>query len=194
MILKVINENLLLRRLISPFLDKWVGKKVIRITDFLNKDGKILDLGCGNCYVANKLIEKAYDITPVDIRDLSVVENITPIIFNGKKLPFANNTFETVLLLTVLHHSEDPIELISESKRVAKYVVIIEDTYKNNIQKFAVQFVDLIVNFGHSKMTYQNKKEEQWESIFNDIDLELLSKRRKSVLLFFQQTTYHLGK
>jgi len=96
--------------------------------------------------------------------------------------------------LTVLHHADDPTKVIVESKRVSKKMIIIEDTYNNKIQKFATQFLDSIVNLGHSKMTYQNKSEENWEAIFANQQLEVRSKERKSILFFFQQTTYFLEK
>ena len=54
--------------------------------------------------------------------------------------------------------------------------------------------MDLIVNLGHSKMTCQNKSESSWENLFAKHKLKIVSKKRKSILLFFQQTTYHLQR
>ncbi len=194
MILKIINKIPLFKKLLSPILDKWVEKKSLQFIDLISKNNKILDLGSGNCLIANHLIEKGYNIVPADIKNLSIIKRINPIIYDGIELPFEMNSFDTVLLLTVLHHSTDPEKLIIESKRVSKEIIIIEDTYNNNIQKAITMFIDLIVNFGHSKMTYQNKTEQGWESVFEKYNLEVISKRRRSVLFFFQQTTYQLRK
>jgi len=194
MILKTIYRIPLFRKVTSPVLEKWIEKKSNQFIDFIPKTSKVLDLGSGNCLVANHLMAKGYNIIPIDIKDLSIIKKIRPIIYNGRNIPFEANTYDCVLLLTVLHHTDDPEKLLSESKRVSKDIIIIEDTYKNLTQKLVTQFVDLIVNLGHSKMTYQNKTEKDWENIFKKYELEILSKRRRSILMFFQQTTYYLRK
>lgn len=194
MILKGINRIPIIKKILSSFLDRWVKKKCLQFTDLIPMDHKILDLGSGNCLVAKNLMQIGYDITPIDVKDMSVVKNIKPIVYDGLHLPFQLDAFDSLLLLTVLHHADDPEKLIIESKRVSKNIIIIEDTYKNKAQKWATQFVDLIVNFGHSKMTYQNKTEENWEKIFKKNELKVLSKRRRAVLFFFTQTTYKLEK
>ncbi len=194
MILKTIKRVAWVRRGLSSILDTWIQNKVLKFSGFLTPNSRILDLGSGNCLIADHLMNNGFQVVPIDIKDLSIVERIKPMIYDGTTLPFETDTFDTVLLLTVLHHSDDPIQLISEAKRVAKNVVIIEDTYNHVVQKLATQFVDFIINFGHSKMTYQNKTEADWEDIFSDYDLEVVSKQRKPILLFFQQTTYFLKK
>lgn len=192
MILKTINKSSFFRRLTAPVLNRWVENKINKFIHFIPLENKILDVGSGSCLITKKLKERGYNIVAIDVKNLSVVQDIIPIVYDGKKLPFDDAAFDTVLLLTVLHHSENPRELILESKRVAKELIIIEDTYGTKIQKLATQFVDLIVNFGHSKMTYQNKSEKEWERLFDDLSVEIVSKRKDAVLLFFRQTSYHI--
>jgi len=194
MILKTIHKISFVKKAISKILDAWVENKTARFIQFLPHQYKILDIGSGNCLLTNNLIKKGYDVTAIDVKNLSILPSIQPIIYDGTKLPFKRDTFDAVLLLTVLHHCDTPKSIIEEAKRVSDTIIIIEDTYNNTIQKVVTQFIDLIVNLGHSKMTYQNKTEAGWEDTFNTLGLEILSKRRKSVLLFFRQTTYHLKK
>ena len=177
MLLKTINRVPIIKKMMSKILEQWVEKKSHQFIDFLSKDSKILDLGSGNCLVAHNLKKKGYHIVPIDVKDLSVIKNIKPIIYDGIRLPFKKNTFTTVLLLTVLHHTDDPENIILESKKVAKNIIIIEDTYNNLIQKIITQLMDLIVNLGHSKMTYQNKSESSWENLFAKHNLKIVSKK-----------------
>jgi ubiquinone/menaquinone biosynthesis C-methylase UbiE len=45
-------------------------------------------------------------------------------------LPFDDESFDSVLLLTVLHHASNPIKVLSESVRVSRHqLVIIESVY-----------------------------------------------------------------
>ncbi|MCI5056026.1 MAG: class I SAM-dependent methyltransferase [Flavobacteriales bacterium] len=159
---------------------------------FLNEKDNILDLGCGNCTIANELINRNYQLQPLDIKNQSIVPNIQPMIYDGETIPFRDSSFDVVLLLTVLHHTSDPIETLRESIRVGGRIIIIEDTYRNFFLKILTQFVDTIVNLGFSKMTYQNRSEAQWEDIFEQLNLTILNKQTKSVLFIFQQTVYHL--
>ena len=194
MILKTIHKIPIIKKTVSKVLDRWVENKASQFKHFLHPEDKILDVGCGNCLIANNLVQKGHNVIPIDVKNLSIVPDIKPIVYNGTKLPFKADTFDTVLLLTVLHHCDTPKKVIEEAKRVSDTIIIIEDTYSNRIQKVITQFIDLIVNFGHSKMTYQNKSETGWEETFKSLDLQVLSKRRKPVLLFFRQTTYYLKK
>ncbi len=192
MILNAIKNKAIFRNIILLFLNRWVEKKTLNFSSYLIKQYKILDVGSGNCLITQNLKEKGFNIIPIDIQNLSIVKTITPIVYDGKTLPFKQQSFDTILLLTVLHHSDDPYQLITECSRVAKELIIIEDTYTNSIQKTATQIVDWLVNFGHSKMTYQNKTEKEWEYIFSELNINVLSKKRTAILFFFQQTTYHL--
>jgi SAM-dependent methyltransferase len=179
-----------------PFLKRahhnWVNKKIQRFESFLQKSGKIIDLGCGNGYVCAQLKSKGFAVTPVDVRNLSKVKEINPVIYDGLNLPFEDYAFESCLLLTVLHHCEQPLKVIKEACRVSHELIIIEDVYSNWMQKILTQSIDLIVNLGHSKMTFQNKKETEWEQLFKEQGLVVKHKSNKRVLLFVRQTTYHL--
>ena len=124
--------------------------------------------------------------------NLSILPEIPVMVYDGEKLPYANNHFDNALLLTVLHHTTDPVAVLKESARVAKQVVIIEDVYKNVVQKYLTFGMDTLVNFGHSKMTYQNRSLEEWKLIFKDLNLEIIAEKQKRVLLIFRQATFVL--
>ncbi len=192
MLLKSINKVPLFRKIYTSFGQKWTENKLEFFENLLRTEESILDLGCGNCTIANALINKGYTVTPVDIKDLSILSVLKPIVYDGKKLPFQNETYDTVLLLTVLHHSENPEALLGEAKRVSKRIIIIEDTYANKFQKVITQFMDTLINWGHSKMTYQNKSEEEWEQLFQQLNLAMINKKRKRTLGLFRQTMYEV--
>jgi ubiquinone/menaquinone biosynthesis C-methylase UbiE len=194
MLLKFIYRKPFFKKIMRPVVDKWTENKVQRFVGFVPRDDRIIDLGAGNCFLTKNLIGKGYNVTAVDVANLAVANGVKPIVYDGENIPFDNNSFDTLLLITVLHHCDDPDKVLKEAMRVSDKMVIIEDTYGNRVQKFIMQGMDTIVNFGHSKMTYQNKSEKGWEVLFDELNLKILSKRRKSVLFFLRQTTYHLKK
>jgi SAM-dependent methyltransferase len=47
--------------------------------------------------------------------------------FDGVLLPFADNAFDVVMMVDVLHHADDQRALLAEVARVAKRAVVIKD-------------------------------------------------------------------
>jgi len=193
MILKIIKNNTWLRQTYIQTLSRfWVKEKVSRFLPYLTSGSTAVDIGAGNGLVAFELQNAGIKATAVDVANLSILPEIPVTVYDGEKLPYGNNHFDNALLLTVLHHTTDPVAVLKESARVAKQVVIIEDVYKNVLQKYLTFTMDTLVNFGHSEMTYQNRSLEEWKLIFKDLDLEIIAEKQKRVLLIFRQATFIL--
>lgn len=193
MILKIIKNNSWFRKTYIQTLSRfWVKEKVSRFLPWLPAGSTAVDIGAGNGLVAFELINAGINATAVDVANLSILPEIPVTVYDGEKLPYANNHFDNALLLTVLHHTTDPVAVLKESARVAKQVVIIEDVYKNVVQKYLTFGMDTLVNFGHSEMTYQNRSLEEWKLIFKDLNLEIIAEKQKRVLLIFRQATFVL--
>jgi len=68
-------------------------------------------------------------------------------LYDGKNLNFTDRSFDHVLLLTVLHHSDDPIQVIKEALRVAdKSIIVIESVYFNQVHKQLNKLFDWFYN------------------------------------------------
>ena len=161
-----------------------------RIKSHLPKNKKILDIGCGLGLLSSSIKDKGYDLTAIDIHDISVAENIKPIIYDGSELPFKKNEFDTALFITVLHHTPYPQNLIKDASRVANRIIIMEDIYENIFQKYATFIMDCIVNlefFGHP---HTNKNEDGWLSLFKRNKLKLMYKDRYPYWKFFLSAVY----
>lgn len=109
-------------------------------------EGKTLSIGCGNGSV-EALINKGI----VGVEVLKYGNPRIPIkIYNGKKLPFKNNCFDTVIIAYVFHHvrNEDQIHaILKEALRVSKKkIVVLEQIYKNKIQLLLLKLFDYICN------------------------------------------------
>lgn len=109
-------------------------------------EGKTLSIGCGNGSV-EALINKGI----VGVEVLKYGNPRIPIkIYNGKKLPFKNNCFDTVIIAYVFHHvrNEDQIHaILKEALRVSKKkIIVLEQIYKNKIQLLLLKVFDCICN------------------------------------------------
>jgi len=190
MLLKIIKNNRWLRRQYIETLGRfWIKEKVSRFLPWLPAGSTTIDIGAGNGLVALELNKSGIQTTAVDVVNLSILPEIPVQVYNGASLPFPDRHFQFALLLTVLHHTKDPVAVLKEAARVAEQVIIIEDVYKNGLQKYATFAMDTLVNFGHSEMTYQNRSLQEWKVIFKELRLEVVAEKEKRVLGIFRQAT-----
>lgn len=83
------------------------------------------------------------------IKDRQLVSLKEAQIFDGYTIPYADNSFDLVILAHVLEHVEHERVLLRELKRVAKYVVIeVPRDYRFGVDKRMTHFL----NYGHINM------------------------------------------
>lgn len=139
--------------------------------EFLN--GKMLDVGAGRCYIAGE-IEKKNDvnITCLDVKNLSQTgRKVT--VYDGKKMPFNKNEFDTAMISYVLHHCEEPIKVLKEAVRVTKgNIVIFEDTKPSAF----VNMMDFLSNKLRGVETpFKFRTEKEWLAIFKKLNLKIVA-------------------
>lgn len=156
-----------------------------KISRWIGKNDKILDIGCGEGTIAKKLINKGYQVTPLDVANKCRYPEIKPIIYDGKHLPFPNDSFDTTLLLTVLHHTSDPLMLIKEAKRVSKEIIIMEDVYTNFLEKMLTWIGCSLFNHEIVKHPHSNKRDEEWREAFDKLELKASTFCSYRQLFFF---------
>src|SRR5687767_8778548 len=104
-----------------------VQEKLAEITSYLDLADRVLDVGAGNCILCQELGRRGYDVVPVDLQNLSFVDEIVPVAYDGTTLPFGDDSFDVALVITVLHHAPDPNAVLAEVRRVAKRIIVIEE-------------------------------------------------------------------
>ncbi len=109
-------------------------KKDLEFIEPLIKGKKILDFGCGGGYLALELRKRGYVVSTTDILDYRISDVLSmPFrkMENRITIPFPADSFDSAIVKTVLHHidEEDIPVVIKELRRVARRVVIEEDTY-----------------------------------------------------------------
>jgi ubiquinone/menaquinone biosynthesis C-methylase UbiE len=173
----------ILGRIFSPVYKKAAEEMCQECEPFIEKGDKILDLGCGRGITAETLGDYFQtDVFGVDIEDQRIVDLPFQVI-DGRNLPLQDNSFDVVVISYVLHHAENPRDLLVEAKRVAKDKIII---YEDLEEKGATQITCWIhKNIYKISAPFQENpikfyKEEEWEELFNQLGLKILFKRRKA--------------
>lgn len=132
--------------------------------------GNVLDFGAGRCYIAEKLEKNNLDVTCLDVKGLSQTGKKV-VVYNGKKIPFKDNEFDTALAAYVLHHCEEPIKMLKEVIRVTKgNIVIFEDTKPSSF----VNMMDFFSNRMRGvKTPFKFRTEKEWAAIFKKLNLKI---------------------
>lgn len=186
-----VTDNALFRRLMRRSIPARLRIKQARIARHLATGERILDIGAGHGGLCQALRADGFSITPVDVQNLSLFPDVVPIIYNGRELPFHNGSFDTSLLITMLHHTPDPAHILSEAKRVTNHrLVIMEDIYSNWLQRELTFFTDSLVNLEFAHHPHSNKTDAEWLALFQQMRLKLVYREDFRTLLFFRQVIY----
>ena len=157
--------------------------KVQILAPFLGGIQKILDVGCGDLRLAEAMLKynSNLSITGVDVVDFEHrPRGVKFLKYDGKKLPFTRGSFDTVLIFHVLHHCNNPYNVLQEAVRVAKKrVIVIEPVYRVSAEIPIMRLVDWFYNVWKERsiaMKYQFFTLDYWLQTFNRLGLKLAKK------------------
>ncbi len=138
--------------------------------------GKLIDIGAGRCYIARELQKKeSVKATCIDVANLNET-SLKLIVYDGKKLPFKENTFNTALIAYVLHHCVNQVDILREAARVCKgNIIIFEDTKIAPVTKA----MDFLANkFRGIETPFLFHDEKEWMKIFDGVGLEVVAVKK----------------
>ncbi len=170
---------------------RWDRDKAHRVRPYLPAKSRVLDIGAGKGGVTRLLRRWGYDTVPVDVRDSSNFDDVRPLLYDGRNLPFSDNSFDVVLLLTVLHHTPNPDAVLAEAARVCRRrVIILEDTYYAPLKRRLLWVADSLMNREFRSHPHTNRTRRQWRDTLAGMGLDLVAESNERVLGFFDQTVF----
>jgi SAM-dependent methyltransferase len=143
---------------------------------------RLLDLGAGEGYVTAAL-QRRTDIWACAV-DIGLYQRVPVpyLIYDGARLPFDDDTFDTTLISLALHHCADPEAVLDEALRVtAARLIILESTYRNRYERFCLERLDGWLNRrrhgGDMHPALAFKRVDEWQRIFAARSLETVDRR-----------------
>lgn len=138
--------------------------------------GRVLDIGSGDGSIALLIKNQRPTVEFVGI-DVLVRPNVAIPIkkFDGRTIPYAGGSFDVVMAVDVLHHTDDPQILLNEAARVTRKHVLIKDHHRNGFMaQSTLRFMDWVGNarFGVA-LPYKYWSQEEWERGYSRAGLRI---------------------
>ncbi len=140
----------------------------------------LLDVGCGDGWLAS-LVGRARPELTVSGMDVLVREgtHIPVAGFDGYKLPCEAGSWDAVMMVDVLHHTEDPLVLLREAARVSRRWVLLKDHHLQGVGAArTLRFMDWVSNARYGVvLPYNYQTPSRWTELFAGAGLRLREER-----------------
>ena len=147
-----------------------------RIADVLPRDASVLEVGAGDGMLLAELAQRRSDcrFSGIDV----LVREVThaPIErYDGVTIPRADASVDAVLFVDVLHHTDDPLRVLREARRVAARAIVIKDhTLEGLAAGPTLRFMDRVGNARHGvALPYNYWRKARWLAAFEELGLEI---------------------
>jgi SAM-dependent methyltransferase len=173
------------------------------VAPHLDRGMTVLDVGCGEGYVGEELVARGVrEVWGVDILDLRRNKSGPFRLYDGRTLPFPDDSFDLVTLNFVLHHVPDELKiaLVREALRVTRAkLFILEDTPTTAFDRLVSQrHGDAYRRKIDSDAPFGFLTPAEWQWLFRGMGVEAesreLSRFCRSVLQPFARTAFTLRK
>jgi ubiquinone/menaquinone biosynthesis C-methylase UbiE len=167
-----------LSTVIGALHDKLVSGRRVRILsehlcEFLPPNAHVLDVGCGNGTIDALIQQRRPGIS---IEGIDVLVHRSPYItvhrFDGITIPYQSQSFDVVMFVDVLHHTDDPLVLLREAARVGKTIVIKDHFCDGFLARFTLRVMDTVGNACQGILPYNYWSNREWTEAFTSLGME----------------------
>ena len=112
------------------------------IADLIEKDKKVLDVGCGKGFMLHDFQEfsSAYTVAGIDVSKYAIENAMDSVkknvkIGDAKEIPFEDNSFDCVYAPFVISVVPDPVKVVQEMHRVCRvggHVIVLNHFLSEN--------------------------------------------------------------
>jgi SAM-dependent methyltransferase len=153
--------------------DRYVAPRRVRIladlvAPLLPQNARVLDVGCGDGAVSRMIQRLRPDLHIEGVEVLLRGECQIPVAvtaYDGKHIPFPDQSFDSVIMVDVLHHAGDPAQLLREAARVASQCVVVKDhLLEGLLAASTLRFMDWVGNARHGvALPHRYWRRAEWQ-------------------------------
>lgn len=134
--------------------------------EYMVKNGHILDLACGDGFIADRLKDNDFEVTKVDIKGGGTRGDIIEHNLEISPYPFEDNSFDGIICSEILEHLFEPMTLINECYRILKNegIMILTVPNFNNIDNILIRHQNIVYNIDN-QMSIEHIRHYTLESI-----------------------------
>lgn len=164
--MKKAHDQLVFKRRVRVLCDELAAR--------LPEGARVLDIGCGSGHLAAAIMVRRPDVT-IDGVDVLVRPGTAIEVkeYDGKTIPYADGAYDVVMLVDVLHHTDNPASVLAEASRVAAQGVLVKDHYRDSpVAGLILKFMDYVGNASHGvRLPYNYLARGQWQAIWQRLGL-----------------------
>ncbi|MEE4376877.1 MAG: class I SAM-dependent methyltransferase [Candidatus Competibacteraceae bacterium] len=168
-------------KFISTLHERYVfGRRVQvlagHLAALLPQQARVLDVGCGDGNIDCVIKQLRPDVM---IEGIDVLVRPTTRIpvhpFDGYRIPFNDSSFDVVMFVDVLHHTDDPQILLAEAQRVAKQAIVLKDHLREGLLAGpTLRLMDWFGNAHHGVvLPYNYWPEQRWRDSFSALGISI---------------------
>lgn len=149
-----------------------------RLASILEPGQRVLDVGCGSGALGAALTKRVPGLIVEGVEtNPRGGEPIKVHAYRGGTLPFADNSYDAVIVADVLHHDHDPVAVLKECARVAKTRVIVKDHLKHGwFSQLRISALDWGANQPYGvECLYTYWTKDEWRQMFGKAKLGIES-------------------
>ncbi|MDQ3699161.1 MAG: class I SAM-dependent methyltransferase [Gemmatimonadota bacterium] len=134
------------------------------------RDRSVLDLGCGDGFYTLRFFDRGKpralvgaDAATQAVMTASSRANGRPVRFvvaDAHRMPFPDDSFDVVLVQSILHHDDDPAAMIREAFRLAPTIVVHEPNGNNP----GLKIIEKVSSYHreHNEKSYSSRQLARW--------------------------------
>lgn len=162
-----------------------VGRRVQvlahHLAELVPPKATVLDIGAGDGLLASALAQLRPDVC---VRGVDVIVRPGAAIhverYDGLHLPNPDRSVDVALLVDVLHHTGEQLDLLRETARVAREVVIKDHLLQGLVARPTLRLMDSIGNARHGvALPYCYWERREWETAFEAAELRIVEWRER---------------
>ncbi|MBN1214807.1 MAG: class I SAM-dependent methyltransferase [Candidatus Lokiarchaeota archaeon] len=141
---------------------------------------KVLDLGAGDGLLALEIKERlGKEVFLVDVVDYNYTDLPLLLYNQGDKIPLEDQEVDTTIIFVVLHHANNPLDLLKEAARVTKKRLVILEGYIEDediriTNCFMDWFYNRIIRGADINIPLNFLKLKEWEKELNNYGFNVI--------------------